>query len=184
MYRFGEEEALLQYVELIATSFPNIALKLHQLKDQGDEIIPYIEGLLQDTYKRGNQGFSLEVVEALMNIRAIYEANAPALTTFDPEPPPAPADQPAFDLQASPYFIKVVQRFPHVGKKVEESWGTQALRTYIWDLFQDSRGGTRQGFPPEYASALFRLLDAHDRQYPELIDTSSDIWAVNKFGSI
>jgi hypothetical protein len=183
MYQIGDEEALLQYVELIAISFPNIALKLHQMKDQGDAIIPYIESLLQDTYKRGNQGFTLEVVEALMNIRAIYETNAPVSNTVMPVTP-APSDQPAFDLQDSAYFIKIVQRFPHVGKKVEESWGTQALRTYIWDLFQDSRGGTRQGFPPEYASALFRLLDTHDRLYPELVDTTSDIWAVNRMGLI
>ncbi|GBG12502.1 uncharacterized protein NMK_0033 [Novimethylophilus kurashikiensis] len=183
MHRIGDEEALLKYVELIAISFPNIALKLNQLKDQGDEIIPYIESLLQDTYKRGNQSLSLEVVEALMNIRAIYEANAPTPEVVVSQPTVAD-DQLAFDLHDSPYFIKLIQRFPHIGQKVEESWGTQALRTYIWDLFQDSRGGTRQGFPPEYASALFRLLDAHDQQYPELVDTTSDIWTVNKFGLI
>lgn len=57
------------------------------------------------------------------------------------------------------------QRFPHL-QAIESEWGTRACRRRLMNLLTDSRGGTRQGFPPEHARTIFGLLAEHDRLYP------------------
>ncbi|WP_232299225.1 hypothetical protein [Azoarcus sp. CIB] len=46
-------------------------------------------------------------------------------------------------------------------------WGTAECRKFIFLLMTDTRGGGRQGFPPEHAGTIMSLLMEHDRRFPQ-----------------
>jgi len=58
-------------------------------------------------------------------------------------------------------------------------WSTYAFSLFINELFQDTLGGTRQGFPKEISVALFRLMQEHDRLHPDVVFEAQDIWSLN-----
>ncbi len=64
---------------------------------------------------------------------------------------------------------------PHLAK-IEEMWGTRSCRDFISQLMSETRGGTRQGFAPENASTLLRLLMEHDIEFPALDDSAGGKW--------
>lgn len=53
------------------------------------------------------------------------------------------------------------QQFPRIVNKIVILWGEPELEMYFNELLMDSRGGTRQGFPPEIASEIFNLNMYH-----------------------
>lgn len=57
-------------------------------------------------------------------------------------------------------------RFPHL-RKIDLIWGSRECRQFLLDLLTDSRGGKRQGFPPEHAMTIMRLQMEHDRLFPQ-----------------
>lgn len=71
-------------------------------------------------------------------------------------------------------------RFPHISSKIETFWGRPEFSPYMDNLFRDTRGGTRQGFPKDIAAALWRLHQAHDKEFPELVVEVPDIWTESR----
>lgn len=80
-----------------------------------------------------------------------------------------------FVLQDDPDFILLRSRFPHIAKKLEIVWSDPDFGLVINGLLNDTRGGTRQGFPVDIASAMFRLLNTHNDMYPP--KPNPDRWA-------
>ena len=70
--------------------------------------------------------------------------------------------------------------YPHL-QKIDDLWGTPQCRNLLNDLLSDSREGTRQGFPPEHASTIFRLLQEHDADHAHLDDDPMSVswWEQN-----
>jgi hypothetical protein len=62
-------------------------------------------------------------------------------------------------------------RFPHL-RSIEEQWGSLACRRQLMSLMNDTRNGQRQGFPPEHAMTLFRLMLEHDTDFPQYEEAS------------
>jgi hypothetical protein len=58
--------------------------------------------------------------------------------------------------------------FPHIGKKIKLFWGYPEFVTMMLALQQDSRGGTRKGFPGDVLFALMGLEEDHDLEFPHL----------------
>lgn len=81
-------------------------------------------------------------------------------------------------LEENPNFLTINGRFPHIGRRLRASWGSRAFGDYLNDLFNDTRSGTRQGFPPEILMALFKIQCDHDQEYPQFASTTRDIWSV------
>lgn len=52
-----------------------------------------------------------------------------------------------------------LERLSHVMEKVYSLWGKKEFNLYVQSLLMDSRGGTRQGFPPEVAQDLLMLAE-------------------------
>ncbi len=52
-------------------------------------------------------------------------------------------------------------KFPRVFSKLLELWETPRIDAYLQDLLLNSRGGDREGFPPEAAKEIFRLSSYH-----------------------
>lgn len=47
--------------------------------------------------------------------------------------------------------------YPQIVKYVEDNWGTVRLKNYFEELMQDTRGGTRKGFPAQVSAAILSL---------------------------
>ena len=72
-------------------------------------------------------------------------------------------------------FITINKEFPHIGHKIEIMWGHPECAAYFKNLLNDTRDGTRQGFPKHIASALFKLSVLHDELFPGK-PNFEDIW--------
>jgi ankyrin repeat protein len=59
------------------------------------------------------------------------------------------------------YPLNLEERFARVLNRIVELWDTKEIDDYFNELMIDTRGGTRQGFPPEVASEIFALSMAH-----------------------
>lgn len=82
-------------------------------------------------------------------------------------------------LTQDPKFSLINERFPHIGHKIEKLWGQTECNAYLTELFTDTRGTTRQGFPPDVASALFKLWQDHEDSFPGERIIVQDIWSLN-----
>ncbi|MEN9474018.1 MAG: hypothetical protein RIS48_738 [Pseudomonadota bacterium] len=51
--------------------------------------------------------------------------------------------------------------YPHIGKMLSEKWGTKDLVSYIEQLLQDTRDGSRRGFPFQVMAALVNIQSLH-----------------------
>jgi hypothetical protein len=69
----------------------------------------------------------------------------------------------------------ILERYPKIGEKIKQSWGSGDLQSYLNSLIYDERGG-RQGFPEKIVSALFRVYEGHTTLFPET--KRGDIWDV------
>ncbi len=87
---------------------------------------------------------------------------------------PAPEE---LEVRATEYFPIIDGRFPHIGRRLIQTWGSYAFYIYAGTLFTDTRGGTRRGFPPEILTAITRIVRVHEERYPRLDPRRVDIWA-------
>ncbi len=72
----------------------------------------------------------------------------------------------AYDLHTDPSYELLVNKFPHVAKKISFLWGHQEFYLMFNELMHDTRGGTRQGFPLDAGSALLKLHLKHAQLFP------------------
>lgn len=74
----------------------------------------------------------------------------------------APGKSPSRETETSALY----ERFPHL-QAIDLIWGSRDCRSHLTRLMTDTRGGKRQGFPPEHARTIMRLLIEHDRLFPQ-----------------
>ncbi len=55
----------------------------------------------------------------------------------------------------------ITASYPHIGKMLSEKWGTKDLVSYIEQLLQDTRDGSRRGFPFQVMAALVNIQGLH-----------------------
>lgn len=65
--------------------------------------------------------------------------------------------------------------YPHLAR-IDELWGTRDCREFIVRLMNDTREGSRRGFPGKHARTILRLLIEHDQRFPEFEENISMIW--------
>lgn len=75
-------------------------------------------------------------------------------------------------------FIAVNSKFPRIGQRILATWGSSAFCEYANELMNDKREGHRQGFPEDVVVALFRLMQEHDKQFPQFVLKVTDIWSL------
>lgn len=157
--------------QMINQRFPHIGTKLRTLWGQPG-IDAYFKVWLNETGGSSCLGFPKDVINALQELRATHEKSFAGESA-------APLFSVATELAGNENFSIVDERFPHIGKKLAVMWGSHVFSGFINGLFHDSRGGTRKGFPKEVSVALFRLMQEHDRLFPELAYRAQDIWSLN-----
>ena len=69
--------------------------------------------------------------------------------------------------------------YPHISKMLSEKWGTKDLVPYIEHLLQDTRDGSRRGFPFQVMAALVNIQSQHLHETPATPDQTQtrDTWA-------
>jgi hypothetical protein len=82
-------------------------------------------------------------------------------------------------LSKNQHFKLIYERYPHIGERIKLMWGERECNVYMSELFNDTRGATRQGFPVEIASALFKLMQEHEYRFPGKRVVVHDIWNLN-----
>jgi hypothetical protein len=78
-------------------------------------------------------------------------------------------------IDNSQHFLLINEAFPHIGKQLEEVWGSADFLAVIDSLQQDKRDPHRAGFPPDVLFAIQNLEAEHAAAYPAHARKSS-IW--------
>lgn len=52
-----------------------------------------------------------------------------------------------------------------IADNIKHTWGYKECEDYMNNLINDSRDGTRQGFPKDVACAIMQLLRQHGEEY-------------------
>lgn len=75
------------------------------------------------------------------------------------------------------YPHELEKHFPRILHKMVELWDTPQMEGYFTELMIDNRGGSRQGFPREVASDIYRLSQAHERLFLRNGEQDDDPWS-------
>lgn len=131
----------------------------------------YLNELLLDSGQQPD-GADGGLAETLLRLRQAHDEEFPqhavALNGTIPE-----------KLRENGSFKAIDARFPHIGRHLGAYWGQAKFSEYVNDLLNNTRNGQRHGFPEEVALALWKLMQQHDREYPEFQVRLVDIWALN-----
>lgn len=127
-----------------------------------------IDSLLSDS--RPQHAPSGEMLDALAALRAMHSDEFPQFASLT-------ITAVAALLADNEHFKIVNAHFPHIGKRLIGTWGHATFYKYLEDLFADSRGGQRKGFPKEAGLAIFRLSQQHDEVFPKLAARNLDLWS-------
>ena len=136
---------------------------------------PEVGGYINDLLSGGKGGAALElssdITAALSALKAEHDVEFPQHCT-------QPAAVDAGVLADNVEFNLVNAKFPRIGQRILASWGQASFCEYVNDLINDKRDGRRQGFPEEVMFALFRLMQEHDKQFPQFVLKVTDIWSL------
>lgn len=131
-----------------------------------------IDELLRGWVSGTGRQISAKIASALSRLKQEHDLDFPQHAT---RPKEAPA---SLGLTKTIQFKLIDQRFPHIGKQLKHLWGGPDFSAHIVYLLNDTRNGTRQGFPGDVALALFRLIQLHDHKFPPPAEDVRDIWSL------
>lgn len=75
------------------------------------------------------------------------------------------------------YPHELGRQFPRILHKIVELWDTPQMEPYFTELMIDNRGGSRQGFPREVASEIYRLSQVYEQHLSQPQPSEHDPWA-------
>ena len=154
---------------VINESFPNIGEQILQLWGKPG-LLAYLNGVIDDARGNPARGFTTRIELALYGLRKEHEqlfGRQPALIEGQV-------------LTDNEHFKTVNAQYQRIGRQLVELWGGPEVSGFINKLLQDTRGGMRQGFPPDVAAALFKLMQKHDQDFPKHALKIGDIWTGGK----
>jgi hypothetical protein len=131
-----------------------------------------VDELLSDWVSGTGPRLSAKVASALTRLKQEHDLDFPQHASRPKAAPDAEV------LTQTAQFRIINQRFPHIGRALKRLWGGTEFSKFIVSLFNDTRNGTRQGFPATIAVHLFRLIQAHDKSFPPAKEVISDIWSL------
>jgi len=149
---------------LISTDFPHIGRRLRDTWGS-PAFLDALDDLFHDQSHSAHQAFPLEVLNALHALLDLHHQ------TYEQHPAAAVGST---ALEGSVDFQLIDQGFPHIGRRFRDSWGSSGFLEVMNELFHDTRGGTRRGFPLDALMALNALLELHRDHFPDLHPT--DMW--------
>lgn len=136
------------------------------------ELDVYLLDLLSDQVQQRREGMTDELLAAISGLKAEHDREFPQFA--------ASGQAEALNLlDENEHFRLVSEQFPHIGRRLKATWGKASFNPYMDTLFNDNRGGHRNGFPEAVMRALFRLTQVHDLEYPQFSRPAGDVWTAN-----
>jgi hypothetical protein len=160
-----------QLLRTIGAQAPELMEKLIGLWGRA-ELRSQVDDLVNGRGPAARTPLTAEIKAALAALREEHDVQFPQFAAE-----PAPVAVPA-TLAASGHYQTIAGRFPRIASRLCHLWGTAAFAGEVNGLLNDSRAGARQGFPPEVALALFNLAQDHDREFPQFVLITTDIWSL------
>lgn len=151
-------------------SLPDVVERSITLWGSGEHNV-YLSVLISDAAKGTDKRITESAIVLLSRLKALHDREYPQLSAQS-----APVCE---KLAQNKDFRTINARFPHIGKRLAECWGHKSFGGYVDSLMNDTRGGTRRGFPPDVAFSLFHLSEAHSLEYPQFDANSSDAWELS-----
>ena len=130
----------------------------------------YVNDMLKDAQGGARPELNEEVISALSELRAEHDREFPQYVV-------QAEDLVVERLEQTPYFQTINARFPRIARRLVATWGHAAFGEYMNGLLNDNRIG-RQGFPEEIMLALFKLSEEHDKEFPQFVLKTTDIWSL------
>lgn len=156
---------------IIGEHFPDLMTKLIESWGRPD-FARQIEDLTGGRRGGTAQALPGDILAALAELKQEHDR---AFPHFGAQPAVHAPDT----LAKNEHFQKINARFPHIGEQISRLWGKATFGTEINSLLNDTRAGARQGFPPEVALGLFSLLMDHEKEFPQHVIESKDIWSLS-----
>lgn len=75
------------------------------------------------------------------------------------------------------YPHELEKRFQRILNRIVELWETPHIESYFTELMIDTRGGTRQGFPKQVVTELYRLSRIHESSLQRSQASHNDPWS-------
>ena len=150
------------------TRSPEVVERLIVLWGSGD-LVAYINELMSNS--KGGVAATDDFRFVLSSLKAEHEREFPHHAAPMPEIKENVLAQNA-------EFNTVNSRFPRIGQRIMATWGSAKFCEYTNELMNDKREGHRQGFPEDVVVALFRLMQEHDKQFPQFVLKITDIWSL------
>lgn len=154
----------------INTRFPMVVERLITLWGSPD-LVEYINNLMTGAKGGPSAELSEDVRFALASLKAEHDREFPRYAVRQ-----AVLDEGVLAQNAE--FKLINTRFPRIGQRILATWGQASFCEYVNELMNDKRDGRRQGFPEEIMLALFRLMQEHDKQFPQFVLKITDIWSL------
>jgi hypothetical protein len=132
----------------------------------------FVNDRLKESADASGRPLSADTASALTALIAEHNREFPQFAMLT-------AEFSAAHLAKNENYQIVLARIPRIAQRLDSLWGHSEFCTYVHELLNDSRGGSRQGFPDNVAVALFRLVQEHERDFPQYVKNVSEIWSVN-----
>jgi hypothetical protein len=84
-------------------------------------------------------------------------------------------------IQDNADFQRIHAAFAHIGTRLALLWGYPEFHVYVQQIQQDTRQGSRTGFPADVLFALLNLVQAHDDAFPALAPAGNSLWGQSNF---
>lgn len=71
------------------------------------------------------------------------------------------------DVKSTPQYGTIREEYPRIADTIDLHWGYESFAPVMMKLMQDTRNGTRAGFPSHVGSAIIKLITMHAEYFPE-----------------
>lgn len=164
----------LEDFKTISGRYPHIGNRLQDAWGK-EEFAKLVNGLIESNF--GGDGLPTDIKLCLKSLLAFQEAE------FRPQEGKPPASSQVSGPADNEHIKLVSDQYPRVGAQLVEKWGTAGFPVFVNGLMNDSRGGKRAGFSDAAATAIFRLMMQHDKEFPQFELKVNDIWSLHDDGS-
>jgi|APFre7841882654_1041346.scaffolds.fasta_scaffold211234_1 hypothetical protein len=71
-------------------------------------------------------------------------------------------------------FKCVETKYPHIAKQIMLLWGSFEMNIFFDNILEDTRKGTRLGFPSKDSECLYRLREKHYKLFSNLLNIKKE----------
>lgn len=130
-----------------------------------DQFNEFICHLLRESRAAAQRGFPLSIAHSILTLAEEHDRVFPNL---------APDGGRGLNLETNSNYLIVKREFPRVAANIMLFWSSPDFSQFIYNLLNDTRDGTRRGFPFDVAKSMVQLALDHDEIFGEAKEAEYD----------